>query len=155
MAQRTTAQDTARKDGSIVSAPILAAEKIYKGTPIIIKTTWFAFSNDGTTNTLANGDFFGGISNETVDNSTGAAGDKSVNLSTDGIHLLEFSDTLTQANLFDRVYVNNNSDDAVVTITSHSANPQLTIGYIAQFVSANKAYVAIQNYVGTVAANGA
>jgi hypothetical protein len=65
---------------------------------------------------------------------------------------MKFSDTLTQGNVGDKVYVNNVSDDAVVTVTSDTGNVQVTIGVITEFVSANLAYVQIDNYVDGVAA---
>ena len=153
MSARIQAVETARKDGVIQAIPMIASETVYKGTPTLIKSaSGHAFSNDGTTNTLAAGDIFAGISVETVTNS-GAAASVSVNVYRKGSFLLTFSDTLTQANLGDKVYVNNVSDDNVVTVTTNTGNPQITIGSIVEFVSANTAYVSIDNFVGNVAAN--
>lgn len=95
---------------------------------------------------------FLGISVEKVDNSTGAAQATEVRTYLEGCFLLTFSDTLTKANQGDDVYVNNVSDDSVVTITSDTGNPQVTIGKIAQFVDATHAYVKITGAL-TKAAN--
>lgn len=145
MAAKTANTEATRKDGVIISTPMIASEIIYKSTPTFVKAAGDAFSNDGTTNTLAAGDVFIGISVEMADNSTGAAQAESVRTYTEGLFLLTFSDTITKANVGDDVYVNNASDDSVVTITSDTGNPQVTIGKIAQFVSANTAYVSITN----------
>lgn len=145
MTAKTSNTEATRKDGVIISTPVIASEIIYKGTPTFAKAAGDAFSNDGTTNTLAVGDVFIWISVEQADNSTGAAGDQVVRTYTEGSFLLTFSDTLTKANQGDDVFVNNVSDDSVVTITSDTGNPQVRIGKIAQFVSANTAYVKIDN----------
>lgn len=58
MTAKTQNTEATRKDGVIISTPVIAAEKIYKGTPTFAKAAGDAFSNDGTTNTLAVGDVF-------------------------------------------------------------------------------------------------
>ena len=156
MTARAENQETARKDGVIQAHPVLAAEKIWKGVPVILDgTSGFLQENDGTTITLANGDVFAGISLETIDNSDGANGDLECRVYQTGSFLLEFSDTLDQGDNGALVYMNNVSDDSVVTITSDTGNPQLTIGHIVRFVDATHAYVSIDKYVGNIAANGA
>lgn len=147
MTAKTSNTDATRKDGIMISCPMLAAEIIYKGTPTFAKASGsLAFSNDGTTNTLANGDTFLGISVEEVDNSTGAASAEFVRTYIEGTFLLPISDTITQANVGDKVYVNNVSDDITTTITSDAGNPEACIGVISEFVSANSAYVKIDGY---------
>lgn len=145
MTAKTANTDAIRKEGQMISTPVIASEIIYKGTPTFAKAAGDAFSNDGTTNTLAVGDVFIWISVEQADNSTGAAGDVDVRTYLEGCFLLTFSDTITKANQGDDVYVNNASDDSVVTITTDTGNPQVIIGKIAQFVSTNTAYVKITN----------
>lgn len=149
------ARDILRKEGEVQSFPVQAAVQIFKGTPSIVDTDGYLQTNDGTTTSLANGDIFAGISYEGADNTSGVAGDENCRAFQKGSFLLEFSDVLTQANVGDLVYVNNVTDDSVVTVTSDSGNPQLTIGQIVEFVDASNAYVLIDNYVGNVAANGA
>ena len=68
---------------------------------------------------------------------------------------MDISDTISQANVGNAVFLNNVTDDSTLTVTSDTANPQITVGQIVEFVSANKAYISIDNYVGNVAANGA
>lgn len=156
MSANTTDRDTKVKDGGTPeysSHPMIAAEIIYKGTPVFLKAAGDAYSNDGTTNDIAAGDVFAGISVEKVDNSAGAAQAETVRVQINGRHLLTFSDTLTKANEGDAVYVNPTTDDNVVSITSASSTViQSQIGVIDQFVDATHAYVIIDRYVGLKAA---
>ena len=149
MAAKTQNTEVTRKDGQILSTPVIASEIIYKGTPTFVKAAGDAFSNDGTTNTLAAGDVFIGISIEQADNSNGAAGAEEVRTYLEGLFELTFSDSLTKANVGDDVFVNNTSDDNVVTITTDtSTNVQITIGKIAQVTGTNKAFVKLTNVFG-------
>lgn len=148
MTAKTQSTDAVRKEAIMISTPILAAEIVYKGTPTFAKATGgLAFSNDWTTNTLADGDVFLGISVEEVNNASGAASADYVRTFIQGAFLLTFSDTIAQENVGDKVYVNNVTDDSVVSITSDAGNPEVCIGIISQFVSANTAYVQIDGYV--------
>lgn len=147
MAAKTTATETSRKDGIIQNIPMIASETIYKGSTVIIgASTGLAFTNDGTTNTLSAGDIFAGIAVETS-TSNGVAGVESVNVYRKGSFYLPFTDTLTQANVGDKVYVNNTSDDGAVTITV-DAGVDVQIGNIVEFVSANLAVVSIDGFAG-------
>ncbi len=153
MTARTSISETDRKDGLIQAYPMVDGEVIYKGsTAIIDATSGLLQTNDGTTITLANGDIFAGIAVETVNNSTN---DQKCRVYRTGTFLVDISDTIAQANVGDEVYLNNVTDDSTLTITSDTANPQITVGQIVEFVSANKAYISIDNYVGNVGANGA
>lgn len=152
MTAKTAGSEVTRKDGDMISTPMIAAEIIYKGANTFAKAAGDAFSNDGTTNTLAAGDVYLGVAVETVDNSTGAAQATDVRTYIEGCFLMTFSDTITKANQGDDVYVNNASDDSVVTITTDTGNPQVTIGKIAQFVSSTTAYVKLTGAL-TKAAN--
>jgi len=144
--------DNARKEGDVVSHPVAASTKIFKGVPTFLKSaTKVAFSPDSSVNTLANGDVFAGICLETADNSAGAASAIDVRLYQEGLFKLPFSDTLTQADVGKKVFVNNVSDDSVVTITSDAGNPESCIGTIAQVESASLAYVRIDNHIGNKA----
>ena len=156
MTAKAEATDTNRKDGKILAFDVLADTKVYKGAVVTLDgTSKQAQSNDGTTITLANGDIFAGICVETIDNTGGSSGDKSLRVERDGVHRLTFSDTLAATDLGALVFVNNVSDDSVVTITSDTGNPQLTIGKIVEIISTSEARVVIDNYVDAVAANGA
>lgn len=154
MAVRTQALESAKKEGIIQSYPMIASETIYKFSPVFLKSSWrLAFSADGVTNALANGDRFVGIAEETK--TSVAAWTETILTWRQGSYLLKFSNTLTQWNVGDNVYSNNTSGDDVVTITSATGAPQVTIWKIVEFVSANYAYVAIDNFIDSTAANGA
>jgi len=62
--------------------------------------------------------------------------------------------TAAQTDVGQNVYVNNTSDDAVVTLTSATGAPQVTVGKIVEIVSTTKVRVALTG-VYSVAANGA
>lgn len=155
MAALTATRDVDRKDGLLLALPVQNGETIYKGSTVVVDTDGYAQTNDGTTVTLANGDIFVGIATETADNSAGADGDVDVVVQTSGHFVLPFSDTLTQASVGSLVYLNNAQDDAAVTVTSDTGQPQCTIGTIVEFISANSARVRIDNYFGNIAAAGA
>lgn len=147
---------TDRADSRLQAYEVLAAERIWKGIPVVIDgTSKYLQTNDGTTITLALGDIFVGISNEGVDNTSGSSGDLKCNVNRTGTFLLTFSDTLTIADLGKLVYVNNVSDDEVLTVTSDTGNPQVTVGNIVEVVSASTARVSIDNSVDFVAVAGA
>jgi len=144
MTAKTTASDTNRKDWKIQSLPMIAAETIYKGSTVLLNgTSKNAFTNDWTTNTIAAWDVFAWIAEETADNSTWAAWDVEVRVMRDWLHLLTFSDTLTKANEWATVYVNNVTDDSVVSITVDGSGVDVAIWTIIQFVSSSTAYVDI------------
>ncbi len=78
MTATTTAREAKRKDGRLVSYPI-AAVKIPKGALVNINASGYA-----TNSTDASGETFAGVAYETVDNSTGNAGDLSIRVETGG-----------------------------------------------------------------------
>ena len=155
MTAKTVATETERKDGKLLAFPVLANETIYKGSTVVLDaTSRFAQTNDGADITLANGDIFLGVCFETVENK-GANGDENVRVMRDGVHLFDFVDTLSSADLGKDVFINNISDDGAVTTTSDTGSPQIKIGTIVEVVSTTKARVQIDNAIGNVAANGA
>lgn len=154
MTARTAAYDGNRKPGEYQMYPMLGAEKIFKGMPVYLKATGrYAFTNDGTTNTLAAGDIFVGIAAETIDN-TGVDGAKYIRVYRKGNFKLPMLGTLTQGKVGSPVYSNNTSDDAAVTLTSDaSGQPQVRIGTVTEFLGAAEGYVQIDNHVDGVVAN--
>jgi len=155
MAAKTTATDSERKDGKLLAFPMLASVKIYKGSTVVADATArFAQTNDGATITLAAGDKFLGICAETMDN-VGADGDEDVRVYRNGVHLLEFTDALTVADLGKPVLLNNVTDNGAVTVTSDSGNPEVQVGEIVEIVSASTARVDIANAVGNLVADAA
>lgn len=143
MTAKTSASETSRKDWIIQAFPMITNEIIYKGWPVIIGTsTWYAFTNDWTTNTLSAGDIFAGICVETADSTWITAGEQDVRVYRTGSFLLPISDTITQANVGDKVYINNTTDDSTFTITK-DGGVDVLVWKIVEFVSANSAYVTL------------
>lgn len=156
MTARTASYESKWQPGDLLDFPVIAAEIIYKGTPVFIKAaSGHAFSNDGTTNTLAAGDVFVGIAEETIDNSAGAAAAVNIRVRRRGIFQLPIAGTVTQAKHGDPVYVNNVSDDSTATLTSDSGQPEARIGTLVKYVSSGYGFVSIDHYVDTVVANAA
>lgn len=155
MGAKTIANDTARKPGDVVSYPVAAAaSKIWKGAPVFINSDGLAYSNDGTTNTLTNGDMFVGWADDTVDNSAGAASAEYIKVRATGTVVVPIAATAAQTSVGINVYVNNTSDNALVTLTSHASNPQVTVGQILEIIDATHVRINTAG-VYTVAANGA
>lgn len=154
MSARTADQDARRKDGILQSFAVQQAEIIYDGVPVCLDASdKMLQSNDGTTITLGAGDIFVGISAEKCDNSLGADAAKECRVYRKGVFLLTFSDTLASTDKGKAVYVNNTSDDAVVTITSDAeAAIQVRIGTVLRIEDTTHAWVSIDNYVDSVAA---
>lgn len=150
----TADRDTLRKEGDVVALPVQASERIYQGVPTFLDASdKMLQSNDGTTIALGAGDIFAGISYEGADNGSGADGAIKCRVWKKGNFLLKFSDTLTQADVGKPVYVNDTSDDSVVTVTSAASMAlQAQIGVIEQFESATHAWVKIDNHVNGVVA---
>lgn len=152
MTAATQALDNARKEWILGSQPVETLTKIFKGIPVFLKAaTKLAFTPDGAVNTLANDDIFAGIAADLADNSTGAASAIVVQVYKKGEFKLTFSDTLTQADVGKKVFVNNTTDDSVVSITSSAGNPECAIGTITQIESASTAFVKIDDYINRVA----
>lgn len=151
MTARTESVETSRKEWVAQAIPMIADEIIYKGSTVMIDaSSGLAQTNDGTAITLDAGDIFAGIAMETANSTDFAAGAVDVKVYRSGSFLLTFSDTLTQADVGSKVYVNNTTDDSVVTVTSDETTVQVTIWEIVEFVSASTAYVSIDKYVGYV-----
>ena len=146
-------RDARRKDGDIVAYDVQAAEIIYKGVPVFLDASdRMLQENDGTTFTLASGDIFVGISYEGCDNSAGADEAKKCRVWRKGVFLLPFSDTLADDDVGSPVYVNNVTDDSVVTVTSDTGQQEVRIGTIVEVEDTGHAWVQIDNFVDTVSA---
>lgn len=152
MTARNETHDIQKQDGDLRAYKMLDV-KIFKGAAVFIDGDGYAYSNDGTTNTLTNGERFVGIACDTQDNSAGASGDLDIQVIASGVVRLPVSDSIAQTNVGDPVFVNDVTDDATTTITSSTGNPQATIGHIVEVISADFARVALNTYVAV--ANGA
>jgi predicted RecA/RadA family phage recombinase len=119
----TAARNAKRKDSDLVLYKI-GAVKIYKGTLVSIQVA------DGYAYPARNGtatDIFIGVAHETVDNSAGSAGDKSLLVEKKGTYEFPKS-TAVITDLGKPVYA---SDDQTLTLTS--TNAQL-VGYPVELI---------------------
>lgn len=78
MTATTTARESIRKDGEIIAYK-MSNVKIPKGALVNINAAGFAVNASDAAN-----DTFAGVAYETVDNSTGSAGDKEIRVETTG-----------------------------------------------------------------------
>ncbi len=130
----TANQIVKKQDGSIRSYPVAASTKIYQGTLVFLTASGYA---DDDTATGVNG--FLGIAKEYVDNSSGSAGDLSVEVYTEGDFELVGGGTYTQANVGDIVYAEDN-----YTIGVAISSASVPIGKVSRFVSGTKLIVEIE-----------
>jgi hypothetical protein len=131
MANLTADRDALRQDGVLISMP-LAAVKVFKGSLLANNTAGFATKAADTANFT-----FAGIAYEQVDNSAGAAGDKTVRVERKGVFELNFSGTAAQADVGKSVYM---VDDNTVALAATTTNDVL-VGRIVSFVTSAKVRV--------------
>jgi hypothetical protein len=136
MAAAAAAREAQRTDGKLKSVPVAASTKVYKGTLVAINSSGYAVPAADTANFK-----LAGVAYETVDNSSGANGDKSVRVEKSGEFEMNGSG-LAQGDLGKEVYV---TDDNTVQTAANTNG--MKVGAIAEVVSASKARVRIDNYV--------
>ncbi len=140
----SAAQEVKGRDGLLVDHPVLADQIIYKGTPVFLEaSSGYAQTNDGSTITLATGDVFAGIADETVNATGDSSGDEKVKCQTQGVFEFTIAGTVSQAKVGDPVYVNNTSDNSTLTLTAANDGSDCVVGYLVGYVSATKGLVAI------------
>lgn len=151
MTAKTISTDDQRKDGEIVAYKMKAGEVIYKGSTVMKDSSGYAYTNDGTTNVLADGDIFLGICVEEMDNSEGVAGDLNVRVYRNWTVIYDFFDTITQANIGDTVYNTSvNNDGQMTTTAGISTDEEVVVWKIVEFISANVARFQIDGAVDNV-----
>lgn len=114
--------------GDIEEYPVIAADIIYEGAAV-------GENGSGYSRPLLAGDVFQGFAVEHVDNSTGAAGDRSVIVRTKGRIELPISGLAITANDRAPVYA---SDDNTFTLT---ASTNSKIGWVSRWVTIGVAIV--------------
>lgn len=129
----TANQITKRQDGARRSYPVAASTNIYEGTLVFINASGYA---DDDTATGVNG--FAGIAVAQADNSSGSAGDKWVEVYTEGDFELTGSG-FAQTDVGMPIYADDNYA-CVLSLGSTSVR----IGKIVRYVSSTKHIVAIQ-----------
>ena len=97
--------ETNYREGVLNAFLIGASTLIEKGNPVYAKAaTGYAFVPKASENVAA-GDTFLGISAETIDNSTGAAGALSVRVYSKGVHQVPNTGSIVQASVGDAIKV--------------------------------------------------
>lgn len=129
MADLTEVRDDQRQNGELVSVA-LAAVKAFKGAALTFNSAGYADVADAN-------EALAGVAAETVDNSGGAAGDKSVRVWRRGVVQFNCSGA-TQANVGDEAYL---SDDNTVVFTEDAGG--IPIGVVVGFESATSVRVDI------------
>lgn len=118
MAAATAPREAAKKAGEIISYPLAAATKIYKGTLVFVTAAGYAIPARTGTAT----DVFVGVAAETQDNTAGAAGALSLLVEKTGTFVLGKA-TAAQTDVGIAFYA---ADDNNVTATSTGAQ---LVGY--------------------------
>jgi len=136
MTALSAAYEAARKDGIMVDVPVLASTTIYKGALVVDLGTGFASVGDD-----GSGYVFLGVAVETVDNSAGTDGAKSVRVNKTGSYKYAMSGGATQTNLGVRVYITD--DNTVATSTTNS----VACGYVVEYVDTTYVQVRIDRDV--------
>jgi hypothetical protein len=112
MAALTAALETYEKPGLVVSYK-LATAKIYKGALVGINSSGYIVKMDNGTAGLK----YVGVANETVDNSAGNAGDRSMNITKSGSFVFKAASGFTPgiADLGKEVYANTDWEVQILT----------------------------------------
>lgn len=136
MTAASAAIEAPLKQGDLVGHAVLQDQVIYKGVPVFSDaSSGYAQTNDGSTITLATGDVFQGIADETVDATGAASGAKFVKTRTRGIVEVAIAGTVTQAKIGDPIYVNNTSDNGGFTLTAAGDGSDCLAGYLVGVIS--------------------
>ena len=131
MAALTKPFETYERPGLVVSYKV-SNVKIYKGAAVGVNASGYAVPMAHGTANLK----FVGIANDTVDNSAGSAGDKSLNVTKSGSFVLKAASgfTPTVANLGAEVYANT---DWEVQVATAGLTNQYKLGTIVAVESAS------------------
>lgn len=132
MTNLTAAKDDKRQNGHLVSVA-LSNIKVFKGANVSFNTSGYAKLAADTAS-----EKFAGVAYETVDNSGGSAGDKSVRIFTSGVFSMACS-SATQAWVGQTVYA---VDDNVVALAATTTN-DIPVGTVVAYVSATEVLVKI------------
>lgn len=124
-----------RQDGDILSFK-QGAEKIPEGALVMVNAAGYAVNATDTA-----GGVVVGVADETVDNSAGSVGDKSIKVRRSGVFTFVFAGTATIADVNTLVYVVDNQTTDLVGVTTND----VLVGRIVEFVSATKVRVDIRD----------
>ncbi len=137
----STPHETARSDGKLISVPVAASTKIYKGSMVTLDADGYAvFATVGASLPFA------GVAYETVDNSTGSDGDMTVRVETTGV--FSFSTTSAAEDWKGKTVYLDSSDTGspIKVVDSDPGDTALTVGVVVQVPSADTVRVRIDGY---------
>ncbi len=134
MADATAARDVKRADGDLITVPVDDGDTIYAGTLVMVNTAGFAVKGADTASNL-----FVGVAADTVNNASGADGDKKVAVYTEGTFEFAFSGTAAQADVGKSVYAVDNQTVALAATTTND----VLVGKIVEFIDASTVRVKI------------
>ena len=127
-----------RQDGIVYPFQVAASTKIPEGALVSINAAGYAVNATDAAN-----DVFVGVADETIDNSSGAAGAKKIKIRRTGVFTVVFAGTATIADVNTLVYV---VDNQTVNLAAATTNDVL-VGRIVEFISATKVRVDIRDRV--------
>lgn len=138
MSALTQTYESFEKPGLVVSYKASAA-KLYKGALIGVNSSGFAARMDHGVASLK----FVGVANETVDNASGVAGDKVINLTKSGSFVMKAASGFTpaQADIGKEVYANT---DWEVQISTSGLTNQYKVGTIVGLESTSTGAVGVR-----------
>lgn len=134
MSALTAKRDVRRQPGEVLSFKVEEATKIFEGALVSVNAAGYLVNATDAAN-----DLFVGVADETVDNTSGADGALECKVRIGGVIDVASAATLTIANVGDQVMV---SDNQTVDLAANTTNDVL-VGRVVEFVSANKARVAL------------
>lgn len=137
MTATTTARESRRKDGEIIAYPVAAGTKIPKGVLVNINAAGYAANSSDTA-----GETFAGVSYETIDNSTGAAGDLFIRVDTTGtFQFVDGSANGAQTDVGVEFKIVDNQ-----TVTDAATTNNIKCGICVESISANATRLRISRY---------
>jgi hypothetical protein len=122
-------------EGVEVPFPVINADIIYGGGLTCVNAAGYALPGSDTAGLI-----FVGVALERVDNSSGSAGDKSVNCRRRGLFKLTLGTAISQANVGDNVFL---VDDQTVDVTGNTTHG-IFCGIIAAYIDTTHAWVDIE-----------
>lgn len=133
MANLTASRADGRQEGKLVDVPLAAATKLFAGSNVNYNTAGYAKKAADTASEV-----FAGVAMETIDNTSGSAGDLSIRVWKEGVFSMNCA-SATQAWVGVDVYA---VDDNLVALAATTTN-DVRVGKVVQFVSATEVRVKI------------
>ena len=121
--------------GQELGFPVINADIIYAGALVSVNAAGYALPGSDTA-----GQIFQGVAMDHQDNSSGAAGEKTVTLLRRGLFKMTLGTAISQANVGDNVFL---VDDQTVDVTAQVTN-KIFVGIIASYIDSIHAWVDIE-----------